>query len=876
MSESTRKYYSDLSVEEKQAVDTFMQQQNKADTIDKYSLKEKACYSCCKGKKNGVLFFNAMLDYCKSCSKKEVIFQRKGDKSHHKPKMEKCFASHGINLAKLQQDGLVTYDNDEAEFKTQLRRLDWEPSRQKYTWKGYNGLTKGKLKKGLYPPLNYDGKADTLYIMAGEWDMFRAYFDGLCCTSSLWGESYTLGQYQDTIEKLNKFKKVILVYDQGKDYSDFVAKSMKNLSKKLSKETEIFHVELPFGDGSQGKDYCDWRKNNSFEDFLKLRPKKTPPKVPASKPAKKRNDEKNTAEKTAAAAPKNTAKKVLQPQFIEEGNQTYYLKVDKRKKKVDFEHILHANFVMTVSERREDDDGRVSYLLDVENKRGEKKQVEITEGSTLTNPNRFDNALPVMGFFTLYDLSKKRHIDFIDYVLLKKPPIEKYVTQYIGGFKPEKYLYNNALVTKDGVQSANNIIPPKTKVFLHEPREDIKTYWRRKLDEISKVYGEHAWKIVGFCVASVWRREIFEEYNSFPVLKIGGAKGSGKSSLSYLITSMFGGLGDLRLKPRNATSTAKSYWRDAEKFCNIPLTLNEYKGTPSENQIILSSFDGEGVNRAKTTNDLQTHTTKVNCTLVVISTREISGYESAAVTSRCVDVDLKVNRDLESDYQRLSADKSLSSLPIAAMKIDVEKLIGDINAAITEAPDNQENIESRNQRNHAIFLASYLEFARVIGKEIDFNKEQENMLKSMRDKEVSTDLENYGIKFIGQIVFEISKKYSDLRGELAEFDTEGDLFFKRVGSILDVLKSKKTGDDLPGMKTITRDLAELAEKKFRIEVKEGKEKATKEFSIENKTFRRDVLGSSAKPFKGWRVPSEILENLGILDDEPDEETEHKK
>ncbi len=288
-------YYHELPIEEQQTVDVFIQQQRNADAVDKYSAKAKACYSCCKKKKDGVLFFNTMLAKCDNCGKKEIIFKRKRDKSYYKPKAEQCFANHGINLAKLQQDELVNYDNDKSEFKTQLRRLHWDIDRQKYTWRGYKGKTKEKLGE-LYSPLNYDGKADTLYVMAGEWDMFKAYLDGLCCTSSLWGEGYVFGQFPNTIEILNKFKEIVLVYDQDEDGKGqkFAADIMEELSKKLGSDTKILNVELPFGDGSQGKDYCDWRKNNSFEDFLKLRPKKTPPKVPASKPAKKSNESKNS------------------------------------------------------------------------------------------------------------------------------------------------------------------------------------------------------------------------------------------------------------------------------------------------------------------------------------------------------------------------------------------------------------------------------------------------------------------------------------------------------------------------------------------------------------------------------------------------------
>jgi hypothetical protein len=131
--------------------------------------------------------------------------------------------------------------------------------------------------------------------------------------------------------------------------------------------------------------------------------------------------------------------------------------------------------------------------------------------------------------------------------------------------------------------------------------------------------------------------EISNRYGYFPLLFPRGRRGTGKSDTAEIMTGFFGA--HREVKPFNFSSTAKAIQRALARYRGIPITINEYAPTPSNNSLLCSIFDREGYSRAKTDNSLDVNCGEINATAIVISTHNITGYKAEDVLSRVVEVD---------------------------------------------------------------------------------------------------------------------------------------------------------------------------------------------------------------------------------------------
>jgi len=129
----------------------------------------------------------------------------------------------------------------------------------------------------------------------------------------------------------------------------------------------------------------------------------------------------------------------------------------------------------------------------------------------------------------------------------------------------------------------------------------------------------------------------------FPVLFIKGESRMGKSSMSDLLVSAYGGGGAISLttltKNLMAGLTPTGYLREREKIHSVPMKVDEAgKYVDRARDIIGASFDGIGKTHATKSNDLGTKDTKVNGSCILMS---IEAPSNDQIYSRCVHIEIK-------------------------------------------------------------------------------------------------------------------------------------------------------------------------------------------------------------------------------------------
>lgn len=479
------------------------------------------------------------------------------------------------------------------------------------------------------------------------------------------------------------------------------------------------------------------------------------------------------------------------------------------KMDTDKDFSVIANFIAKVKTMFIDDEGEVTWEIELD---GKKEVTLEIPGGEIVSLQRFKEALGRRGPF-LYNLSSgSLHSDYLDYLMGKEQYKEVKKTQYLGRIEPDKFLFSNALATKEGIKELTDLIPPKSRI-VYKRGGDL----REIVENFALAYGEErVWKIFGFAVGSLFVKEISEVYGFFPLLFLYGKKGSGKSKLAELITWLFGAGREIR--PLNFSSTSKSIQRICQKFCGIPITLNEYQSNPTKNnRLILSIYDREGYHRAKTDNTLETIDGEVEATCMVLSTQSPSGGESEAVLSRLIEIDMDYTKEAQKAFKRLWRErKELCQFVVHCMKeIESNSLLELIEAAVEKNEADGEITEQRIIENNSIIQAcSALFFASLSLEEFiqtDIAGEIMEREKELSDtrivKRFLTALQNLGSQE------GVVKKFT-----LTDMTT-GEYFFSLQNVYPEVRKYlRQAGLEIPDQRTLARALKDagfkMKSKKF--------------------------------------------------------------
>lgn len=678
------------------------------------------------------------------------------------------FEKHGLDLGLLQHAGIVS--KEDASIHITEDRFKALKKDKKNNKLGYRLPKDFTAEMGEFYPVLYESTQEAeveniLYVFEGEWDWMKGLQDGLNCTSSLFGCTYK-PQHDIGWNVFVPFKEICICYDMDKVGMN-AASELGILLKNKFPDKQVDIIKLPMKK-EEGKDYCDYRLKHTIDDFLALEKVLIDPQsVNASK------------------------------QIMEANHKTF--KLEKTENREIY------NFIMRIHEKIVDDDKNVSWRIRLDSELiGEDI---IMDGGSLNILNDFKKKISEKGLF-LSNANTFDHNSFLDMLQKKSNIKETKKTQYLGRVEPDKFLFNNALVTNTEILKKDNcnILAPKGRLEYSEALniEDL-------IEKLGAIYDKDLWKIFGFAVGSLFVEEISSYYGFFPLLFINGSKGTGKSTLAEIIAAMFGACKEL--KPFNFNSTTKSIQRAGAKYKGMPIRLNEYQaGKANSNALLCAMYDREGYQRAKSDNSLDGMKSEINATFIIISTQNIVGFEAEAVLSRIVEINLdNALRDKTKLEEIRSLKDNISHFVVHCLqKINPDDLL---RAIKTETNTNLKALQGDERiiENHSIVQVCANEFYRSCSTET-LNKWGINIGQLKQDiskQEASTKEANVGQVFLNILETLIRKK--EIPEDIAKLDiAEENIHFSLPTSFPLVQKFCNTSNiAMVDKKTLAKELKQI-------------------------------------------------------------------
>ena len=439
--------------------------------------------------------------------------------------------------------------------------------------------------------------------------------------------------------------------------------------------------------------------------------------------------------------------KKVQEIILEDGKRTFLVTIGKKRE--TREEL--ANFVMSPISKIQMEDG-IKWEMELDGVFD--KKIIFLHGTELTNLQKFCDVIGKHGSFFISYNSKKIHKLFLEHCI-QKGHKEKQEISYLGrvGEKRE-YVTNLGFVTPRGVEQRENIVFPTGK-FKISTTGDIKEAIKVFID----VYGSESWKALGFAAASIFYKEIVEEFGFFPILFLNGEKSKGKTTLANFISGFFGT--QVELKPLTFDSTTKAWQRLASRYKGIPIIIDDYKPSKKNNSVLCALYDREGYIRAKTDNTLETYETKIESTFIIISTRFISEHEASAVQSRLVTLNIEnIKRDITKiqELKRKNRKGELSLFLPLALELEPKEIL-------TRVIDHQNDLEQEynvgNERivlNHCLFF----EFGNALFERLGFPAiERQYLVESMFENIETTEAVSYARIFMQELLALIGEKSED-------------------------------------------------------------------------------------------------------------------
>lgn len=187
------------------------------------------------------------------------------------------------------------------------------------------------------------------------------------------------------------------------------------------------------------------------------------------------------------------------------------------------------------------------------------------------------------------------------------------------------------------------------------------------------VYDKKAVIGIAFLFATLFRDIYLKRYQFFPHLFLTGEKGSGKSKFGESMVALF----TYKQEPFDLNSgTPVAFYRRLSRIMNAPTMLEEYHDSVDDKifQPLKGAYDGRGREMGKATGDNRTTTTKVNCSLIILS-QYLSSRDDNSLTSRSIvehfikPQEAFTNEQLE-NYSKL---KSWEEEGLSSMLMDILK-----------------------------------------------------------------------------------------------------------------------------------------------------------------------------------------------------------
>jgi DNA primase catalytic core len=193
------------------------------------------------------------------------------------------------------------------------------------------------------------------------------------------------------------------------------------------------------------------------------------------------------------------------------------------------------------------------------------------------------------------------------------------------------------------------------------------------MEQMVIVYDKKAVTGIAFLIATLFRDIYLKRYQFFPHLFLTGEKGSGKSKFGESCVALY----TYKQEPFDLNSgTPVAFYRRLSRIMNAPTMLEEYHDGVDDKifQPIKGAYDGRGREMGKATGDNRTTTTKVNCSLILLS-QYLSSRDDNSLTSRSIvehfikQQDPFTNEQIE-EYAKL---KSWEEEGLSSMLMDILK-----------------------------------------------------------------------------------------------------------------------------------------------------------------------------------------------------------
>ena len=239
----------------------------------------------------------------------------------------------------------------------------------------------------------------------------------------------------------------------------------------------------------------------------------------------------------------------------------------------------------------------------------------------------------------------------------------------IAFYKNKPYLADSKGLIKidNQIIKCNPIDAPKLRT---EPGAD---YSHSKLyDTIHKLYGNSGVFTLCFVLASVRLKNIIEKSMKFPLLRVYGERGSGKTTLQSEILKLFG-LGDDAII---ANTTATAMYRIATKYNYLPIVIDDVD-LKSDQRFQVDAYNRKTKVRAKMTNNNEVHKSRLNA--IILENSNIVPDANDRNFRRKLYLNFKkhsfhLNPNMINDLSKLSALTTNSNLiyDIYSLDIDIE------------------------------------------------------------------------------------------------------------------------------------------------------------------------------------------------------------
>ena len=305
-------------------------------------------------------------------------------------------------------------------------------------------------------------------------------------------------------------------------------------------------------------------------------------------------------------------------------------------------------------------------LCEVINEHGYKKLIDFNTADFVSR-QKFEEVLLNEGFFIQFENFGANH-----FTLMKNTVLANFIMAYelktLGWQKEGFFSYADCVYHQGILKQVNNygIVQLETGIKKEsEYQEDIKHFYSPSCSEMYKhmrddddpyendryfvykkspvalhtwmkqmyeVYDKKAVTGIAFLFATVFRDIYLKRYQFFPHLFLSGEKGSGKSKFGESLVALF----LYKQEPFDLNSgTPVAFYRRLSRIMNAPTMLEEYHDNVDDKifQPIKGAYDGRGREMGKATGDNRTTTTKVNCSLIIVS-QYLSARDDNSLTSR--------------------------------------------------------------------------------------------------------------------------------------------------------------------------------------------------------------------------------------------------